>query len=131
MLFWGGGFKGQVRWPKGPPHLALNPPYFFLFFCCLCFPFFVFNRKTLFSHEKGHFCLFICVSLCFALAFFGPPPSSLSLFVPSLVLVFLPSFLFLISASGSCFVFCFVCFLFQAVLLFLFFCLLSFLNHNI
>ena len=23
-----GGFKGQVRWPKGPPHLALNPPYF-------------------------------------------------------------------------------------------------------
>ena len=21
-----GGFKGQVRWPKGPPHLALNPP---------------------------------------------------------------------------------------------------------
>ena len=22
-----GGFKGQVRWPKGPPHLALNPPY--------------------------------------------------------------------------------------------------------
>ena len=27
-----GGFKGQVRWPKGPPHLALNPPYFFVFF---------------------------------------------------------------------------------------------------
>ena len=28
-----GRFKGQVRWPKGPPHLALNPPYFlFLFF---------------------------------------------------------------------------------------------------
>ena len=28
-----GGFKGQVRWPKGPPHLALNPSYFlFLFF---------------------------------------------------------------------------------------------------
>ena len=22
-----GGFKGQVRWPKGPPHLALNPLY--------------------------------------------------------------------------------------------------------
>ena len=22
-------FKGLVRWPKGPPHLALNPP-----FCC-------------------------------------------------------------------------------------------------
>ena len=26
-----GGFKGQVRWPKGPPHLALNPPYLFVF----------------------------------------------------------------------------------------------------
>ena len=27
-----GGFKGQVRWPKGPPHLALNPPFFVFFF---------------------------------------------------------------------------------------------------
>ena len=41
-----GGFKGQARWPKGPPHLALNPPYFlFVFFgfgfCFFCFPFFV------------------------------------------------------------------------------------------
>ena len=26
-----GVFKGQVRWPKGPPHLALNPPYLFIF----------------------------------------------------------------------------------------------------
>ena len=26
-----GGFKGQVRWPEGPPHLALNPPCFFFF----------------------------------------------------------------------------------------------------
>ena len=36
-----GGFKGQVRWPKGPPHLALNPPYFdlfaFVFFLCFVF----------------------------------------------------------------------------------------------
>ena len=31
-----GGFKGQVRWPEGPPHLALNPPYFFVFFCFFC-----------------------------------------------------------------------------------------------
>ena len=41
FLFLFGGFKGQVKWPKGPPHLALNPLYF-LFFCvivwlsCLC-----------------------------------------------------------------------------------------------
>ena len=47
--FFFGGFKGQVRWPKGPPHLALNPPFFLffvvffgLFFLCLffCFCFF-------------------------------------------------------------------------------------------
>ena len=42
VLVFFGGFKGQVRWPKGPPHLALNPPFFvffcFLFFCFLfCF----------------------------------------------------------------------------------------------
>ena len=36
FLFFG-GFKGQVRWPKGPPHLALNPPYFYFFlFFCVC-----------------------------------------------------------------------------------------------
>ena len=35
-----GGFKGQARWPEGPPHLALNPPYlFFLFVFCLFFLF--------------------------------------------------------------------------------------------
>ena len=37
-----GGFKGHVRWPKGPPHLALNPPYF------ICFWFFVFLCLVLF-----------------------------------------------------------------------------------
>ena len=42
-----GGFKGQVRWPEGPPHLALNPPYF-VFVCCSSFPFFAFNRKNCF-----------------------------------------------------------------------------------
>ena len=49
FLVFFGGFKGQVRWPEGPPHLALNPPYLF-FFCYLvvvfffvfCFLFFVF-----------------------------------------------------------------------------------------
>ena len=54
FVFFGGGcflgrvFKGQVRWPKGPPHLALNPPYLFSFvfglfvFCWLLFFSFVF-----------------------------------------------------------------------------------------
>ena len=38
-----GGFKGQVRWPEGPPHLALNPPYLFVFslFFLLLFVFFL------------------------------------------------------------------------------------------
>ena len=40
FLFFVGGFKGQVRWPKGPPHLALNPPFFvffvFLFLLLVC-----------------------------------------------------------------------------------------------
>ena len=58
-----------MRWPEGPPHLALNPPYlFFLFvffwfsFFLGSFPFFVFNRKTLFSPPKRAFFVF---SQCF------------------------------------------------------------------
>ena len=54
VLFLFGGFKGQVRWPKGPPHLALNPPYLFVFFVAFCFlfgsfPFFALIEKSLFS----------------------------------------------------------------------------------
>ena len=36
-----GGLKGQVMWPEGPPHLALNPPSFFLFFGCFFLLFFL------------------------------------------------------------------------------------------
>ena len=47
-----GGFKGQVRWPKGPPHLALNP-------ICFLFPLFAFNRKkNCFSPQKVIFVYF-------------------------------------------------------------------------
>ena len=35
FLFFG-GFKGQVRWPKGPPQLTLNP------LCLFCFVFVLF-----------------------------------------------------------------------------------------
>ena len=42
-FFW--GFKGQVRWPKGQPQLAPNPPYLFCFvfglFCFSCWVLFV------------------------------------------------------------------------------------------
>ena len=45
-----GGFKGHVRWPKGPPHLTLNPPYFFGF--CFVFVFFV-SFLVFFGGLKG------------------------------------------------------------------------------
>ena len=71
VFFW--GFKGQVRWPEGPPHLALNPPCLFLlfllfcFFCCVffCCVFWFFNtKKNCFSPEKG---IFSCQSFSFFL----------------------------------------------------------------
>ena len=36
-----GGFKGHVRWPEGPPHLALNPSFFWVFVLFLFFVGFV------------------------------------------------------------------------------------------
>ena len=96
-----GGFKGQVRWPEGPPHLALNPPYLFFFvffFVFLFFSFFVLIEKPVFPPKKGIFCLFLSVSLCFSLAFFGLPlftfsfSVSLSLFFSFFLSFFLLSF---------------------------------------
>ena len=47
-----GGLKGHVRWPEGPPHLALNPPY--LFFCfCFVFVFLFFFGVFLLGGFKG------------------------------------------------------------------------------
>ena len=56
------GFKGHVRWPEGPPHLALNPPYLFFFFLCFVFffCFFVFclcfleGLRVRWGGPKGH-----------------------------------------------------------------------------
>ena len=58
LVFFVGGFKGQVRWPKGPPHLALNPPYFFFcfvfcsLFCFFCF--FLEGLRVRWGGPKGH-----------------------------------------------------------------------------
>ena len=113
-----------MRWPKGPPHLALNPPYFFVFvfFCWFLFFFFAllslfFNRqKTCFPPRKGHFLLIFNVSLSFSLNLFWPCFSfSVSLlffsfFLPS-SLSFLLSFCFLfLSLSFLFFLHCF-CFM--------------------
>ena len=49
FCFFLGGFKGQVRWPEGPPHLALNPPHFFGFFL-----FFLEGLRVRGGGPKGH-----------------------------------------------------------------------------
>ena len=94
-----------MRWPtKGPPHLALNPPYFLFVFFGFCFSsllsflcFFLIDKKTVFPLKKSTFCLFFSVSLCFSLTFLGLLPFLLFLFLClSLGLFFLPSFLFFI-----------------------------------
>ena len=124
LLFW--GFKGQVRWPKGPPHLALNPPYLFVFFCFSPFFFAFFSLrfidKTCFAPQEGIFVYFQCLlSFLFSL-FLASPFFTFSFFV-SLSLLF---FSFFLPSCFSClflalvFNFCFVCFLFQDVVLFLF-----------
>ena len=78
--------------------------FFFFFFLCpflLCFKL----KNPVFPPKKGNFCLFICVSLSFFLALFGPPPLSPFSFFVSLFFsfFFLPSFHFC---------FCFLLFLF-------------------
>ena len=118
MLFtFFGGFKSQVRWPEGPPHLALKPSLFDFFVCCLGFgpfPFFVLKEKTLlFPLKRAFFCLFFeCLPL-FLLSLFWPPPFSLYLSLSLSFIFFFPSFLSL-----------FLCFLLvPCFCLFLSFCL--------
>ena len=130
-----GGFKGQVRWPKGPPHLGPKPSLsfcfcFFFFFSSLpCLSFLI--GKPCFSPLKRHFfnlSVFPFVSLYLAL--FGPPPFfPFSFFVSLLFLLFLLhscfSFLFLVLALSFCFVFCFkmlFCFCFFFFLLVILLC---------
>ena len=83
----------------GPkPSLFLFCFVLFLFFCS--FPFFASKRqrKTCFPIEKGIFGLFLSLSLCFSLAFFGLPVFQF-LFIClslscSILYFFLPVFLF-------------------------------------
>ena len=89
------GFEGQVRWPEGPPHLAV------IIFWVLFYLFFVFlgvfvfrNKKVCFSSEKEIFLLiFRCLPLFLpSLSHFPFHSPSLSLSL-SLVLFLLSSFL--------------------------------------
>ena len=94
-FFW--GFKGQVSWPKGPPHLALKPPY--CNFCLFLFPWLLIQKGS-FSPKTGHFCLYFSVSLCFSLAF--------SLASPFLIFSFSVSLLLFSFFLPSCLSFCFL-----------------------
>ena len=95
------GFKGQVRWPEGLPHLALNPPYLFSFIFsflsflegvlfCLLFvyiPFLFFEESHIFPLKHGFFpSPFFTISFSVSVSL----SLSLSLFFSS----FLPSFFF-------------------------------------
>ena len=108
VLVFFGGFKGQVRWPEGPPHLALNPPYFsgvYLFwfscFCLVSFPFFALIEKHGFP-LKGHFLfIFECLPFFLHSLFLHPPFSLLLSLSLSLYFYFLSSFLLVI-------IFCFL-----------------------
>ena len=113
-VFLCGGFKGQVMWPKGPPRLALNPPY-----CFSCvFSFLVF-RSACFPLQLGQFCLFFSVSLCFSLAF-----CRTSLFNSLFLCLSLSLFLLFVSFFLLSFIFCFSL-LFSFVSLFLSLCFLA------
>ena len=109
-----------MRWPEGPPHLALNSLFFISFFWGGCFflsfLFFVIQKKLGFPRKGAFFCLFLSLSLCFSLAFFGLPLFQLCL---STIIFFFSSFLsasllsftsFFLSLSFLLFLLCF-CFM--------------------
>ena len=112
-----------MRWPEGPPHLALNPSYFFIVWFCFCFCFpclslLLIDKQPCFPPRKGHFCLFSMFLFLFPLTFFGFPPFSVSL---SLSLSFSCLSFFLLCLS-FCFFFvsCFCLFFIFLSSLFLF-----------
>ena len=92
--------------------LGAKPSLFIIscFFCLVVsFPFFAFyTQKPCFPLDKGIFCLFLSVSLCFALAFFGLPLSQLFFLFLCLSLSLSLSLLFLSFFLPSCLCFCFL-----------------------
>ena len=128
-----GGFKGHVRWPEGPPHLALNPPYLFFLFVLFFFGFFLvpflslghlIGPKTLFflfvkKFFLSAFLFFIFECLPFFLhSLFWPPP--FSLFLSLSFSLFWASFSFFLSSSFLSFFFASFGFLFLSLSFFWF-----------
>ena len=98
-FFGGRRFKGQVRWPKGPSHLATNPLLFFwvsfVLFSFWFVSFVVFRKNLCFLWKKG-ISFFFSVSFGFSLVCFSLPRFhslflclSLSLLFFSSILIFL------------------------------------------
>ena len=82
---------------QGPPHLALNPPYF-LFFCWFCFSFFpwyAFDGNFVFPLNRAFLFIFQCLPLFLLKSFFLPffnflfLPAFFSLFLLYFVSLFL------------------------------------------
>ena len=87
--------RATSRCPK--PSKFIYFLFFFGLFLFLSFLCFVIQKKPCFPPRKGHFCLFLSVSLCSSLAFFGLPLFQCFFLCLSLLLVlfsFLPVFLF-------------------------------------
>ena len=81
-----------MRWPEGPPHLALSPPYFVVCFVCFVFsfPFFALIEKTCFPLESA-FSVFECLPL-FLLCLFGLPLFQFFFFSLSIYLTYFSFF---------------------------------------
>ena len=121
LLFYLEGFKGQVRWPFGPPHLTFESSLV-VFVVCFWFVFVCvgMNQKTLFPPEKGSFFSFICFLFHFLVHFFFLFLTFFLPFLLSFLLCFVSFFLaFFLSLSFSL-----SPFLFPAFLFFLFFLVL-------
>ena len=103
-----------MRWPKGPPHLALNPPYFFCFSVVFVFGFLI-KKHLVFPPEKGIFCLFSVFLFLSPLAFLGLP---LFLFLFLCLSPFFFSFFLLVFPFCFLLVPCFCLFLSLSSLLF-------------
>ena len=114
-----GGFKGQVRWPKEPPYLALNPPYF-LGYCFVLFSF-LFLSFSCFLKRKPVFTLKRAFLRSFqSLPLFLPSVLSLSLSLSCYFLSF-----FLPSLFSLFFVFCFLAYVFLFISLVSIFCFMK------
>ena len=113
FLFFFGRFKGQVRWPEGPPHLALNPPYFCFFWFLL---FFLVSLSFLTDKPcflRALLFIFKCLPLFLSKPFW-PPHFSFSLSLSLLFYFFLPSCFYFLFSFGSLFcLFLYFCFCFS------------------